>query len=140
VNLTESGRATNLIIKLEQILKPFYLCATERKHKIESLIQEFRGKREVRWTLTELYTVILTKDERINHRLRQYPKSPFPYVTNVEHFSTATGSWHTDLLEYGIKTRGKWKDQNHNGLVGSKIHLLYLMNINYRCNQYLKKQ
>jgi hypothetical protein len=125
---------------LERILKHYESCSATRHRLIKRLLLEFEEKGSLHHSLSPTHSLLLTKDERkCKGLLRKYEHSPFPYLSNVEYFCTAPGSYNETLLTYGIKARSKLNEQP-SSQVGSQIHLLCRETLNYRCNQYLRKQ
>ena len=87
-------------------------------------------------------SIILLQDERDpKYRLRKFKNSPYPYISNLEYFSTSIGSWNKELASYGIKSRLKKGDEKTpEDTLGVRIHLIQHSSINYRCNNYLHRQ
>lgn len=135
-------KVTITIIKqLDLLLKNYYPDKKERKTLIKDLVHQFEGKASLKYVLTNNITLILLKDQRKLTSLRRFKDSPFPFLTNIECFSSSLGDWNQDLLSYGIKSRLKFDDLTTSSFhPGVKIHLLKLDSINSRGNRYLHRQ
>lgn len=134
------GNAMKLIKQLERILKVYYPDKSELFMHIRHILLEFEAKGYCKYSLTGDESIILLKDNRKPpFKLRKFPDSPFPYLSNLEYFGIVAASWNEELLKYGIKTRSKSDDYPHCA-GGTRIHLIQNWSLNYRCNQYLRNQ
>lgn len=122
-------------------MKNYYPDKKERKTLIKDLVHQFEGKSSLKYVLTNNITLILLKDQRKLNSLRRFKDSPFPFLTNIECFSSSLGDWNQELLSFGIKSRIKYDDlTNYPSEYGSHIHLVKLDSINSRGNRYLHRQ
>ena len=133
--------AMTIIKNLERILKVYYPKPKELNSKVQEILLKFEDQGYLRYSLTGRESLILLKDERDSpYKLRKYRLSPFPFVTNLELFSTTVGEWHQELLDYGIKSRLKSPEGQPTSRIGTHIFLIENHNVNSSCNWYLKKQ
>lgn len=132
---------TNLIRTLSRILRSHGLKGEEQKLHLKTITSQFNGQQELKYSLDDRSFLVLSKDVRSMNRLRRYPRSPMPLLSNLEIFSNSLGSWNAELLEYGLKTRYKSGDtptsSEHSG---TNIHLAYYRTFSSQGNQYLKRQ
>jgi len=138
---TNLSTNANLLKTLTRILTSHGIKGEEQKLHLTSITSQFRDKVELQYHLDDRSFLVLSKDIRSMNRLRRYRNSPFPLISNLEVFSNSLGSWNTELLDYGLKTRYKTGDYSTTtGVAGINIHLAYYRTFSSKGNQYLKRQ
>lgn len=122
-------------------MKPYVPEIETRKTLVQHLVDEFHDRGFLKYQIDEKHFLILTREAKKIKSLKKYPGSPLPLLSNLESFSNSPGNWNEELLEFGIKTRGKpWDNPNWPSTPGTKIYLTSYKTINARGNQYLKRQ
>ena len=131
---------TPLLKKLDQLLQKEIADLSRRQTLIKDLLNQFKTKSTLIYSLSDNTSIILLKDESKLNRLRRYVDSPFPYLSNIEFFSSSVGDWDSELKQYGIKTRNKGKIPCSLASLGTQIYLIRHQSVLSQGNHYLKRQ